>query len=317
MDRIAIVIVTYNAGEHIGACLDAARGRADEIIVVDNASRDSTCAEAEQRGVTVLNNQVNAGFAAAANRGISAARAKLIVLLNPDARLCTSLDGFRKSLANPQTAACGGLLLDDSGTPQAGFAVRRFPTLAGMVFEALGVNRLWPRNPVNWKYRCLDLDLKAPQFVDQPAGALLCFRRSVWSELGGFDEAFRPLWFEDVDFCRRIKERGYAVAYTPEVVAYHTGAHSILKIPLENRNFYWYGGFLRYAAKHFSGWGVRLLGLAVLAGSVLRIATGVAHRRNLEPMAEFGVVFKLAARYLALGRRGCIPATDGTKGAVV
>jgi predicted glycosyltransferase involved in capsule biosynthesis len=39
--------------------------------------------------------------------------------------------------------------------------------------------------------------------VEQPAGAFLMVRRAVWQELGGFDESFFPLWFEDVDFCRR------------------------------------------------------------------------------------------------------------------
>jgi hypothetical protein len=47
-------------------------------------------------------------------------------------------------------------------------------------------------------------------FVEQPAGAFFMFRRSAWLELGGFDENFWPVWFEDVDFCARLRSAGYS-----------------------------------------------------------------------------------------------------------
>src|SRR5258707_1391563 len=77
------------------------------------------------------------------------------------------------------------------------------------------------------------------QEVQQPAGAMLMVRRAVWSELGGFDEAFFPVWFEDVDFCRRAFDRGYRFYYVPEAVAKHTGAHSIRQLPVEKLRVYW------------------------------------------------------------------------------
>ena len=67
---------------------------------------------------------------------------------------------------------------------------------------------MWPGNPVNRRWRCHDLDLSVAQDVEQPAGACLLVRGSVWQELGGLDERFHPLWFEDVDFCQRLKQRG-------------------------------------------------------------------------------------------------------------
>jgi len=51
--------------------------------------------------------------------------------------------------------------------------------------------------------------------VDQPAGAFFMFRRSAWQQLGGFDERFWPVWFEDVDFCARLTAAGYSVALIP------------------------------------------------------------------------------------------------------
>ena len=94
-------------------------------------------------------------------------------------------------------------------------------------------------------------------------------RRAVWQELGGFDEGFFPLWFEDVDFCRRAVGRGYRLYYVPEAVA-STGGHSISQLSVEKRRVYWYGSLLRYSAKHFRPVAFRVVCLAVVAGSLLR-----------------------------------------------
>ena len=95
-------------------------------------------------------------------------------------------------------------------------------------------------------------------------------RRAVWQELGGLDERFSPLWFEDVDFCRRIRERGLRLYYIPEAVAKHTGGHSVPQLPLEIRQIYWYRSLLRYSAKHFRPFEFRAVCLAVVTGSFLR-----------------------------------------------
>ena len=65
MSSIGIIIVTYNSGSEIGACLDAALASGAEIVVVDNASRDNTIAEVSRRSVRLIVNQENRGFAAA------------------------------------------------------------------------------------------------------------------------------------------------------------------------------------------------------------------------------------------------------------
>ena len=128
-------------------------------------------------------------------------------------------------------------------------------------------------------------------------------RRDVWLELGGFDEGFHPLWFEDVDFCRRAVDRGYQFYYEPAAVAKHTGGHSIFSLPVEKKRVYWYRSLLKYSAKHFGSRGFRAVCAAVAAGSVLRgIAESVLARR-FEPMAVYGKVVRLAARALLLGWR--------------
>jgi len=298
MPPIGIVIVTYNSEAVIGACLDAALTSAAEIVVVDNASRDGTREAVVRRGVRLLTNTSNLGFARAVNQGFTALDCPYILLLNPDAVLSGSLEPLREACDLPGAAGAGGMLLDAKGGRQAGFMVRQLPTPAVLAMESLLLNRLWPGNPINAAYRCLRLDYAVQQRVEQPAGAFLLIRRNVWEELGGFDERFWPLWFEDVDFCRRAVDRGYCFYYVPAAVARHTGAHSIPALTLEMRRVYWYRSVLGYAAKHFRPWGARAVCLAVIIGSFPRSVVEAVLERSLRPFATYSKVVLLASRLL-------------------
>jgi N-acetylglucosaminyl-diphospho-decaprenol L-rhamnosyltransferase len=301
MSDIGIIIVTYNSAAEIGACLEAALASGAETIVVDNASRDGTFAEVARRGVRLIANSENRGFAGAVNQGFGALNSPYVLLLNPDAVIQTSLEPLRQACDLPGAAGAGGKLLDASGRPQVGFMVRGLPTPATLALEALLLNRIWPGNPVNRRYRCLDWDSSTCSKVEQPAGAFFMVRRAVWQELGGLDESFFPLWFEDVDFCRRIRDRGFSLYYIPEAVAKHTGGHSVPNLPLEMRLIYWYRGLLRYSAKHFGPFAFRAVCLAVVTGSFLRGIAESALDRSFKPMAAYGKVAGLAARCLFCG----------------
>jgi len=142
----------------------------------------------------------------------------------------------------------------------------------------------------------LDLDYAHDLQVEQPAGAFFMVRRAVWQELGGLDEGFFPIWFEDVDFCRRIVDRGLVLHYVPRTVAKHTGAHSIANLSVEMRRFYWYRSLLHYSAKHFGPASFRLVCLAVVTGSILRSVGESALQRSLKPLSAYGKVVRLASR---------------------
>src|ERR1035437_3538981 len=264
MSDIGIIIVTYNSAAEIGACLDAALASGAETVVVDNASEDGTIAEVARRGVRLIANSENRGFAGAVNQGFGALKRSYVLLLNADAVIQTSLEPLRRACDLPGSAGAGRQLVDASGQPQVGFMVRGLPTPAVLVLEALVLNRIWPRNPVNRRYRCLDWDSSSRSRVEQPAGAFFMVRRAVWQELGGLDEGFFPLGFKDVDFCRRIRDRGLSLYYIPEAVAKHTGGHSVPHLPLEMRLIYWYRSLLRYSAKHFRPFAFRADGSAWL-----------------------------------------------------
>ncbi len=311
----AILIVTYNSAHEVGACLEAALLTGAEILVIDNASTDATVEAVRAYPVRLIANRDNRGFAGAVNQGVRATEAKYLLLLNPDAVLLTGIGALCEECSRPSVGAAAGLLTGAYGRPQAGFTVRRLPTPLALSFEVLGLNRLFPRNPVNWRFRCFDLQLRGTAVlpVEQPAGALLMFRRECWEELGGFDEQFHPLWFEDADFCARVKGLGKEILLVPRVVAKHVGAHSILNMALEIRRLYWYGSLLRYAAKHFSPSGRKLVCASVFLGAIVRSLSGLPAQRQVQSGrggAGWKDVARLAARCF-LGQPGWAEKRNG------
>ncbi len=268
---VAVVIVTYNSALEIEACLRSLDD-AGEIVVVDNASQDDTCrrVQASAPRARLIRNTRNLGFAAAVNQGIRATESPLVLLLNPDAVLRSSLEPMVQEFLSPEVGVVAGQLVDPSGKPQAGFNVRAFPTPLSLAAELLLVNRLWPSNPLNRRYRRLDLDSRRRQDVDQPAGAFLMVRRDAFKQTGPLDEGFYPLWFEDVDLCLRIRKAGYTIRYVPESVAEHQGAHSLRAMPLEQKHLAWYRNLLRFSEKHYSPVACLALRMTVIAGLALR-----------------------------------------------
>jgi len=271
-------------------------------IIIDNGSRDRTVEEVRTRaGVRVIANPENRGFAAAVNQGVRASTADYLLMLNPDTHILTALGELES--ASHRYGLASGKLLDKTGSAQQGFTIRRFPTPLTLWFELCGLNRLWPGNPVNRRYRYLDRDLDQQGPVEQPAGAFLMFRRDVWQGLGGLDEAFYPVWFEDVDFCRRAIQAGYGIEYIPQVAAEHFGGHSVVNIPQGCRALYWCASLLRYASKHYGSSGYRSLCLAVVLTSVPRAVAGMIREGSLSPILSCIKIVGFAARRLVSLRK--------------
>ena len=296
--RITAVVVTYDSGDEITTCLDALKAFGIHAIVIDNGSTDHTCDAVRNSEARLIANGRNRGFAAAVNQGCSACETPLVLLMNPDTVLVSDPNLLAEEFADPRVAAASGLLLDTNGNPQKGFMVRRFPTALTLAFEVLGLNRILPFNPINRRWRCMDVDLSRPCDVEQPAGAYLMIRKAAWQAIGGFDEGFYPLWFEDVDFCFRLRAEQYRVRFQPTAVAKHTGAHSIRKIPVEFRLFYWYGSLLRYAAKHCRPYARQLLCLAVVSGALARLVPEFAIQPGTKLLKLYGRILRLAGQHL-------------------
>jgi GT2 family glycosyltransferase len=300
MTSITAVIVTWNSGSTIDRCLDSCVGL--DVTVVDNASIDDTVERVRRRkDVYLIANSTNRGFAAAANQGIARSSGEYILLLNPDVELLERVTPLVDACNEIGVCMASGCLVDGSGVPQTGFIMRRLPTPATLSFETLGLNRLFPANPVNRRYRCLDLDPESQADVEQPPGALLLFRRQTWGEVGGFDENFSPIWFEDVDFCKRVLERG-AIRYVPNVRARHQGGASLMRLDWSSRETIWYGSLLRYASKHYSGLAFRAVCGAVVLGCCIRSFTGIFSRRSLTPLCTYAKIAAKSVNYIVTGR---------------
>ena len=307
---VAAVIVTYYSAGQIEECLCSLRGVA-EIVVVDNGSKDDTCKIVRRAApeAELVVNSSNRGFAGAVNQGIAATNSPLVLLLNPDCHLRTPLDAMVESCLRTRVGAAGGKLVDAKGAPQRGFNVRALPTATAMAAECLGLNRMWPSNPLNRRYRRLDLDPDKSQDVEQPAGAFLMVRREVLESVGYLDDAFYPLWFEDVDLCWRILRAGYKIRYTPKCQAIHHGAHSVPAMTVEQRHVAWYGNLIRFIDKHFSTWTGRWLRAVILVGILGRwfVTWGGGNSEERKAYAK-------ALRLAAGGHSSALPAAGASAG---
>lgn len=284
--RIAAVVVAFHSRTELPACLAALRAHVARAVVVCNDAGESADADLRQRHawVTWIDNPVNVGFAAAVNQGLAATRANHVLLLNPDCEVLSDLAPMIAACEIPGVAGAGGLLVDRAGSPQTGFFARSLPSAWALACESLGINRLWRRNPVNRRYRLLDLDPEVACEVGQPAAAFLMLRRDAWDTVAGMDERFHPVWWEDVDLCRRLADAGFSLRYVPGAVARHVGGHSVQSLSVQRRLQAWYGGMLRYSEKHHSPGAYRRVRVAVLVGLTLR---GLLSWLAMPPEAEW------------------------------
>lgn len=298
MAGAAAVIVAYNSADAIGACLAALKAHAPGLraLVIDNASTDSTVEIARQHGAEVIANRENRGFAGAVNQGFRATDTPLVLVLNPDVTLASPL-GPLESAAS-QYGVAGGRLTDEQGRTQAGFTIRRFPTPGVLWLELLGINRLWPSSSANRDYRYIGRDLTKPGPADQPAGAFLMVRRDVWERLEGMDESFWPIWFEDVDFCRRAATAGFQSYYEPGSHARHMGGHSIKKIDGAAKQVFWYDSVLRYAGKHYSSGQYRWTCVMALVGAGPRAVLGLLQDRSFKEVGKYLKILNFVGRRL-------------------
>lgn len=301
-NTIGVVIVTWNSEAEIGPCLQALQRWHDgDVVVLDNASTDHTCEVVSGfPQVRLLAEVENHGFAGGVNRSVAQVIGDYILILNPDTELQGPLEPMRLSA---RQGAAGGRMLGEDGQPQIGFNVRRLPTPLSLCMEVMGLNRLFPANPVNRRYRALDLDLSVEQEVEQPPGAFFMVRREAFEKLGGMDERFWPVWFEDVDFCARLRQTGFHIRYTPAVSVRHLGGRSVNKIHKPFKQLAWYASLLRYATQQFGGCSRRMVGIAVVAASIPRAIAGIFYRhQNPHGIGVYARVIRLALKCLVLGR---------------
>lgn len=230
MTAVGVIIVTYNSRGDIGPCLEsvaAASSSPVSIVVVDNASTDGTADLIASRfpNVTLIRNQANRFYAAANNHGLERAGGEYILLLNPDVVLPVGgIDAMVAVIEQDQRyAAVAPQLVGPDGKRQ--HSLREFPTLATLWFDLLGLSFLIPRSRLLGRWRMEYFDGQTARDIPQPMASCLLIRRQAIAQIGFFDERY-PMFFNDVDWCKRVWDNGWRIRYTPDVRARHIGGAS-------------------------------------------------------------------------------------------
>jgi GT2 family glycosyltransferase len=212
-----VVLVTFNAWEWTRQALAALVEHTDpcyEVIVADNASADGTLAGlAALEGVTLLRNPVNLGFGPAVDQAALHARAPYLLLLNTDALVRPGwLPPLRAILdAEPDVAAVAPRLLHLDGTVQE----------AGSI--VWGDAEVWPYGATQPAERP---EYRFRRDVDYASAACLLLRRSAFVDAGGLHPAYAPAYYEDVDLCLTLWERGLRTVCQPASEVTHAGGAS-------------------------------------------------------------------------------------------
>lgn len=228
--ELSVVIVSYRCAGLLRACLESLdANRADvvmEVEVLDNASGDGTIdAAREFDWVRATALDENLGFAKANNLGLSRARGRAILVLNPDTVIPPG--GLRKCLdalwADPEVGLLSPRLVDPEGRFDRR-CKRGFPTFWGLVCYFSGLDRTLhdrrsQRYTVGW------LSDREAGDVEGVSGSFMLMRTTALHEVGGFDEQFF-MYAEDMDLCLRFGEHGWRLRYWPGVDVIHVGAGS-------------------------------------------------------------------------------------------
>ena len=237
--ELSIIIVNWNAGPLLRACVASVRRHAPqinyEIIVADNGStddsltllREAEAAQSQPSGpLRIREHRANLGFARANNLAIAETTAPFIFLLNPDTELkAGAVDTLLTLLkARPRVGLCAPRLLNPDGSLQPSV----WPALPTPLYILVDGLRLYRWLPQSWCARHLlgtHWAHNQQREVEFFYGAAMLVRREVINLVGAFDEAFH-MYGEDCEWCVRIKRGGWLLYFEPAAEVVHYGGHS-------------------------------------------------------------------------------------------
>ena len=243
--KLAIVIVNWNVRDLLGECLTAvyadlaASGLQADVWVVDNASHDGSpeMIRGEFDQVRLIVSEENLGFAGGNNLALRQIGRTdpphFVLLLNPDTELrpgvCLTLTQFMQS--HPQVGIAGArLFYADGGFQHSAF---HFPGLWQILFDLFPPPRRLYESRLNGRYSRELYRARQPFPVDHPLGAAMMVRWELTRQVGFFDEAFH-MYCEEIDWCLRIKQRGWQIYCVPGAEVVHYEGQSASQIREES-----------------------------------------------------------------------------------
>jgi GT2 family glycosyltransferase len=228
---VSIVIVSFNTLAVLRECLLSVQCETGslsvQVIVVDNASTDGSPAMIEQEfpDIVLIRSEINLGFGRANNLGFEAARGRYVVLLNSDAFLTEG--SLERSVAhmdaNPQAGLGGARLIGRDGSMQP--SARMFPSVLNDLIVLSGLAARFPQSRFFGRFDRTWANEQEAAAVDWVPGAYSIIRAEALAAAGPFDPRFF-LYYEEVDLCRRIKQKGYSIWYWPDISVVHIGGES-------------------------------------------------------------------------------------------
>lgn len=294
-DRVSLIIVNYNAGECLRACVSSVFGHVDEVIVVDNASSDDSLAQLKavfpgDRRLKIVRNRENLGFAAACNIGADHSTGSYLFFLNPD---CVLTPDSVKHLVRvlhdyPDVGMVGGLLLNPDGTEQAG-GRRAIPTPWRSFVRAFGLSRFvdrWPRLFFDFHLHKQPLP-SHPIEVEAISGACMLIRRAAMQDVGSWDEGYF-LHCEDLDLSMTLRGKGWKIMFVPDVRIIHDKGGCSRSRPLFVE-WHKHRGMLRFYRKFFQHQYPGPLMWLVALGIWLRFGLVAAYHSALLTLRYLGI----------------------------
>ncbi len=237
---LSIVIVTHNSLSPVGKCLRSLEqyppGCEYEVLVVDNASGDGTpeMIRGSFPSVRLIANDDNRGYSKGVNQAFLASSGRYFLILNPDIIVDEdSIDALVRFMDDrPGAGIAGSKLVFPDGSLQP--SCRSFYTITALFLRRTFLGRIFPRAKALRQHLMRDYDHAEARQVDWVIGACMIVRRDAVAEVGLMDERFF-LYFEDTDWCYRMKQHGWEVWYDPGSVMVHlyerSSAKSVLSRP--------------------------------------------------------------------------------------
>lgn len=233
---VSIIIPTRDQVALLQRCLTSIRDRTDytpiEIVIIDNGSTESETHAllrdlSQNPNVQILTDTDEFNFSRLINHGARAARGEILALMNNDVE--TEKTGWLREMVShairPEVGAVGARLWYPDGSLQHAGVVLGLHGVASHAFQR------FPPQPISPMNRTFVLS----QNYSAVTAACMVLRKTIFDDLGGFDENL-PNNFNDVDFCLRLRERGWQIIWTPyaDLVHHESASRGHISGPAEH-----------------------------------------------------------------------------------
>ncbi len=211
--KVSLIIPLYARADLTRACLESIRDNTTlvsyEVILVEDDADEATKLLLEQvRGARIVRNEQNLGYIRSVKRGAGFARGRWLVLCNNDIEVRSGW--LTAMLACAESAEDVGVV-----TPKYLYPDGSLNEAGGIIWrDGTGVNYGRADRPEHFQY-----DYRRE--TDYGSAAALMVRADLWKDMGGYDERYLPMYYEDTDLCFEARERGLRVLYEPEAVVVH------------------------------------------------------------------------------------------------